>query len=192
MDRETQYEYHVFINNIFSIYFRHIHSGNLGKAYKVDQATYKLLRKVMALCFLPHSAIPAAFAVLQQHAVTTELERFFNYVNTTWIQSTVWPPSTWSVYGMNIRTNNDVEGWHNRLIASGHREMPLYTLLGLLKEEAAYLNLQIYLVSEKRLKRRQRKQSTTNEKKINDLWIEYKNGDRDVISLLGACALLLK
>ena len=33
-----------------------------------------------------------------------------NYMRATWFGSTVWPVECWSIYGMSIRTNNDVEG----------------------------------------------------------------------------------
>ena len=34
-----------------------------------------------------------------------------DYVQRTWLDSTVWPPSAWSAFKQPARTNNDVEGW---------------------------------------------------------------------------------
>ena len=42
------------------------------------------------------------------------LNKRLQYVSRTWINSVVWPPECWSVYYQSVRTNNDLEGWHNR------------------------------------------------------------------------------
>jgi len=42
-------------------------------------------------------------------------ESLVSYVNDTWISSRFWPPSSWCAFQSWIRTNNDVDGWHNRL-----------------------------------------------------------------------------
>jgi len=41
-------------------------------------------------------------------------------VDETWMSSRLWPASSWSVF-QSIRTNNDVEGWHNRLRQQARR-----------------------------------------------------------------------
>ncbi|KAK2550308.1 hypothetical protein P5673_028998 [Acropora cervicornis] len=70
-------------------------------------------RKFMALPFLPEDNIQPMFEQLRLEATTDPLKQFVNYVSETWISSNTWPPSSWSVYMMAIRSNNDVEGWHN-------------------------------------------------------------------------------
>ena len=132
----------------------------LQTAYQSDDGTFKHLRKIMALPFLPPSQIPPMFARLQLQATTEPLQNFAEYVNSTCVQSTIWPPSCWSVYKQQIRTNNDVEGWHNGLNkrASGRAQMPLYLLIHLLHKEACLVALQIRLVSEKKINK------TTKEK----------------------------
>jgi len=133
----------------------------LQTAYQSDDGTFKHLRKIMALPFLPPSQIPPMFARLQLQATTEPLQNFAEYVNSTCVQSTIWPPSCWSVYKQQIHTNNDVEGWHNGLHvnkrASGRAQMPLYMLIHLLHEEACLVALQIRLVSEKKLTKLQKK-----------------------------------
>ena len=73
----------------------------------------------------------------------------------SWVQSTTWPTSCWSMYKQQIRTNSDVEGWHNGLNkrASGRAQMPLNMLVHLLQKEACLVALQIRLVSERKLTR---------------------------------------
>ena len=56
-----------------------------------------------------------------------------------------------------IGTNNDVEGWHNRLnCKTCNGELDLYQLAEVLYEEAMYVDLQAIVVSEVRLQRYQR------------------------------------
>ena len=56
-------------------------------------------------------------------------------------------------------TNNDTEGWHHALNrgAEGKTRLPLYLLIQLLHQEARLTSLQIRLVTEKKLKKVQRK-----------------------------------
>ena len=50
----------------------------------------------------------------------------------------------------NIRTNNDIEGWHNRMNqrASFRRQLQFYLLVKLLHSEAMPVELQVELVSQ--------------------------------------------
>ena len=40
----------------------------------------------------------------------TRLEQLADYIQTTWIESTSWPPTAWSAFKETVRTNNDLEG----------------------------------------------------------------------------------
>ena len=162
----------------------------LQTAYMRDQGTYSLLRRFMALPFLPEATIPSAFRKLKRKATSATLQQFAAYVEKTWITSSVWPPSTWSVYLQSIRTNNDVEGWHNGLNrrAQGKSQLPLYLLIALLHEESRLTNLQIRLVSERKLCRIQRKTYRQLQSKIFSLWDQYENGEKTIKQLLRACS----
>ena len=170
--------------------WRKIQALGLQAAYTSDNGTFKFLRKAMALPFLPHDEIVHVFHQLQIEATTAPLEEFMEYVENTWINSNVWPPSCWSVYKEAVRTNNDVEGWHNSLNrrASGRCQMPFYLLINLLYREARLASLQIRLVSEKKLKRFQRKKYRNVQTKIFKYWEEFENGQRSSFQLLKACS----
>ena len=117
----------------------------------------------MALPFLPSEEINGMFQKLKDQATTPPLILFAEYVRATWIDSNIWPPSSWSVYFEPVRTNNDIEGWHNGLNrrADGKAQLPLYLLINLLNQEAKLTALQIRLVSERKLKKVQRKAHRT-------------------------------
>ena len=147
----------------------------------------------MALPFLPSREIPDTFARLEAKATTAPLQMFANYVKDTWIDSQVMPPSCWSVFKEAVRTNNDIEGWHHGLNrrAEGKTQLPLYLLIHLLHQEARLTSLQIRLVSERKLKRVQRKTYRMLQSKIFKLWEEYEAGERSVKRLLKACTNLV-
>lgn len=113
----------------------------LQKAYSEDDAVYKYVRKLMALPFLPHRQIRPMFLRLQAEAETEPIQNLVTYIRRQWIESTVFPPRNWSVYQQAIRTNNDIEGWHNALNrrASGQSGLPLYLLIELLDRGAKFL-----------------------------------------------------
>ena len=164
----------------------------LQTLYSNDRGTYLFIRKVMALPFLPEEEIQPMFVRLEPQAVGVQLQSFTDYVKSTWIESAVWPPSCWSVYLQAVRTNNDVEGWHFRLSrrASGKSQLPFYLLLQLLHREAQVAALNIRLVSEKKLRRIQRRVYRDLQTRIFSLWEEYGNGERSARRLLKAVSYL--
>lgn len=146
----------------------------------------------MALPFLPESEIRPMFEQLRAQAATDQLKQFVEYIAETWISSITWLPSCWSVFQMAVRTNNDIEGWHNGLHrrASGKWSMPFYLLLDLLHQEARLTALRIRLVSEKKLKRIQRAKYHSLQAKIFDHWDDFANGKNTAEQLLKQCARL--
>ena len=87
----------------------------LQAAYTSDDGVYRYIKKLMALPFLPHREIRPMFQLLRRQAQTQPLQDLVSYINRQWIKSTVFPPKNWSVYRQPVRTNNDIEGWHNAL-----------------------------------------------------------------------------
>ena len=134
----------------------------------------------MALPFLLAAEIDPAFQRLRLKASTASLEELVQYISETWISSTVFPPKDWSVYGQAIRTNNDVEGWHNGLNrrASGRNNIPFYLLKQLLKREAELCAVQVRLVSERKLQRIQRKKYRKLQAQVFELWGQYANNQK--------------
>ena len=176
----------------FFLFFFQVQELGLQSAYTNDPGTHRFLRKMMALPFLPEVDIVPMFTRLERQASTTALQDFTQYVQSTWIESRTWPPSTWSVFMQSVRTNNDLEGWHMGLNrrASGKSDLPFYLLIQLLHREARLTSLQMKLVSERKLKRIQRKKYRALQTRIFDLWEEYTNGERNARQLLSAISHL--
>ena len=110
----------------------------LAAAYDRDEGSYRLIKNLMALPFLPEGEISPAFARLRNRAASDQMEELMAYIDRQWVSSTIFPPSDWSVYGQSVRTNNDLEGWHHGLNrrAGGRVHIPFYLLVKHLHREA--------------------------------------------------------
>ena len=166
----------------------------LTEAYRQDRGTHEYIRRILALPFLPADKIKRRFKHLQEQASVRLLKKLCAYIDDNWISSTTFLPTSWSVYEEAVRTNNDLEGWHNGLNrrAKGRAQLPLYILIQLLSKEATLVNLQIRLVSDKKLKRYQRTAYKTMQKRLFTLWKQHEDGEKNSKELLEACSHLVK
>jgi hypothetical protein len=71
---------------------------------------------MLSLHLLPTEKIVKQFQNIKDGASGLMLS-FFYYVENNYINSTVWPPSNWSMHMQHMRTNKHVEGSHNKLKA---------------------------------------------------------------------------
>ena len=93
------------------------------------------------------------------------------YVRHTWLDNTLWHPSSWSAFYKCVRTNNDVEGWHRRLISkAGRGQLNMYLLLQLLSTEAALVGVNLTLLRESAIIRRQRGAAPKNTRRLFKAW----------------------
>ena len=139
----------------------------LRTSYLRHGGVHKYIRMCLALPFLPSTHIREAFHSLEVQAVSQGLRGLLTYIKTAWIDGSVAPPESWSVYGQAIRTNNDTEGWHRRLNGRVNNSAPpFYQLITLLYQEAQLLKLQMRLVSDKKLKKKSKKKDQNCTSKI--------------------------
>ncbi|KAH3774036.1 hypothetical protein DPMN_175407 [Dreissena polymorpha] len=91
---------------------RKVKDVGLQTTYERREGVHDLIRKLLALPFLPGPHIPRAFDCLLDKAEgnTAQMRPLFEYVENQWIESTLWSESEWSVYKQTVRTNNDTEG----------------------------------------------------------------------------------
>ena len=165
--------------------WRHVQQLGLQVSYNNDEGTRKFIRKVLALPYLPHEHIPEMYTRLRQDVESAELESLMDYVNNTWMESEMWPPQTWSIFGQSVRTNNDVEGWHYRLNRKAKKgSLNFYLLVELLHNEAEMITIQTKLLSDSKVLRRQRNRYANHQGQIAKLWDDYKNGELSAKKLL--------
>lgn len=132
------------------------------------------------------------FQLLRRQAETQPLQDLVSYTNNQWIESTVFPPKNWSVYLQPVRTNNDLEGWHNALNrrANGQSGWPLYLLIELLEREARLTTIAIRLVSDQKLSRVQRQCYSNIQRKLFEFWDKFDNRVISAENLLRSCSHL--
>ena len=160
--------------------WRKVQEYSRQQQYMKHTGTLTYIKRLVALPFLPAQHIPAAFNHLAQDAGSEPLCRLVEYVRYTWLDSTIRPPAAWSVFSLNIRTINDVEGWHRRLNFRGRQNMCFY----MLHEEARLITIHVRLISEKKLQKHQRKTYIHLQAKIFLLWREYEDGHKRARQLL--------
>ena len=130
---------------------------------------------------------------MQTSASNEALEKVIQYIQSTWVNSTIFPPKAWSVYGQAVRTNNDLEGWHNGFNrrAGGRVHIPFYILIQHLHKEAKLFAIQVRLVSDRKLQRTQRQTHRRLQiTKIFELWDDYASKAISAEQLLKACSRL--
>ena len=128
-------------------------NSGLVSHYRDNIQCHSVIRKLLALPLLPSEHMIPAFQHVETKNTTASnthttpaLRDLMRYVETTWLQSNIWPVDTVSVYREHIRTNNDVEGWHRRLNQQARRaSLPFYLLVSLLHDEAGVASLQARL-----------------------------------------------
>jgi hypothetical protein len=90
---------------------------------------------LMALAFAPLAVIRQTFHIIEVGS-DARLATLFTYFRAQWIIHV--QPRMWNVHNSSHRTNNDLEGWHNRFknIVARHRPN-IWKLLNCLIQEQA-------------------------------------------------------
>ena len=172
--------------------WRKIQNIGLAPAYNQDNGTHKLCRQFMALPYLPAEHIPAVFQCLETKATTPMLTQLVTYIRFNWIEGDLWSPDKWSMFGQAVRTNNDVKGWHGMLNRHAKRgNLSFYLLVRLLHEQAQLVNMQVRLVTDQKLKRRQRKPYRQSQGQFFAAWSTFIAGEISPKQLLRRCAHLM-
>lgn len=169
--------------------WRKVQEIGLASEYNNDPTIKRLLRHLFGLPFLPIGHIPRAFRLLSASANTGKLRRLFRYVSNTWIEGDMWRPFDWSVYGRQVRTNNDVEGWHNRLNTKAFKgNLPFYCLIKLLYEESRICKIKkkFFAVGKLPIYRKRRYVHMNN--RIMFYWRQFRNRRLSPMELLRKCA----
>ncbi|KRX31533.1 hypothetical protein T05_461, partial [Trichinella murrelli] len=110
-------------------------AGELGlkTRYRQHEETRRKIRMLLATAFLPVPHVNTGVSLLEA-GTTGTLAALFQYFRQEWMTDERLP--LWNVHNVNIRTNNHLEGWHNRLNRkAGKSHNGLYELLQLLIAE---------------------------------------------------------
>ena len=165
--------------------WRKVQDLGLASAYMNLAPAQDYIGLIFALPYIPAEHIRLPFYLLAAEA-TDQICPLMKYAKETWITGQ-FPPETWCVYQKIVRTNNDVEGWHNRLNTKAERgNLPMYLLVQLLHVEASLIPLTQQLIAEDKLRKYQRLQTKAIQGRLSKLWEQYRGGEVTTSHLLKA------
>jgi hypothetical protein len=139
----------------------------------------------MSLHLFPSTKIRKVFLKLKKKAANLKiglLDKFFNYIDNNWMQPGIWSPEAWSVFFQIIRTNNDAEGWHNKLNKKGKGAgLHFYKLVQMLFLESEFVEVEEAYLKQNQTTRHTRLDQKLMQAKLFRLWENYdekreKNG----------------
>lgn len=185
--------------------WRKIQSEGLANEYGSNEEFSIKLRQITALAFLPPSEIPAAFD--QVKALSPEnTEGVIEYFENNYVHgrvrqtlrnrsvrraSPLFPPEIWSVHDLVElgcpRTQNVVEGWHNRwnnLIGKAH--IGVYKIIEEMRKEQKQTDLQVECINRGAPRPTKRNQYANRENRILSIFDE--RNDRSLIDFLRGIA----
>ncbi|XP_055959012.1 uncharacterized protein LOC126830017 isoform X1 [Patella vulgata] len=165
--------------------FRKIQEKGFQTAYNEKGDVFNYLRRLMALPFLPEEHVAGMFAHLKDRC-PEQLEPICTYIEDQWISSRLFPIEDWCVFMLPVRTNNDVEGWHNRLNSrvNARGPVPFYLLICALFSEATKIPLDLTMMSEGSLRRHQRRRYRHVEGQLFNIWDSYNEKQMSTSRLL--------
>ncbi|XP_066268880.1 uncharacterized protein [Branchiostoma lanceolatum] len=168
----------------------HAQQCGLQKPYMEDERIHRWLRRLLALPYLPAACIPPAFEELRAKARgSRQLTELADYVDNTWLSGSLWTPRRWSVYGLSVRTTNDVEGWHNRLNLKAKKpNLPMYLLISLLHRESQLVAVYTRQVPEGNVRRYQRATYRRIQGRLFTEWEKFAAGETTAKMLLEVCS----
>ncbi|XP_053398916.1 uncharacterized protein LOC123556675 isoform X4 [Mercenaria mercenaria] len=172
--------------------WKHVVNLGLSTQYTQDVGTYCYIRKLLRLPFLPPEHIQPTFYALCDLNSADHLKPLLKYIHHTWLQSSTWPVTSWSVYGQSVRNNNDVEGWHRKISGRAGPSPAFHLLVHVLHQESRQMANLVQLVSEMKLRRIHRKSTRAVQAKVFELWDRYTNENLSTTRLLKEMSLVYR
>ena len=158
-----------------------------------DAKLGKLLQRIQMMQFLPSGHINEAYqkfkASSQRYCADHPLHSFLDYMRKQWVESTTFPSSSWSQYGIKTRTNNDLEGWLRSLNASLGPRPHLY---GFIKKTSMEAEMTEEVITVEDFTRRTSERQTRREESIARLQRRYEMRELTPGAYLDAMSHLYK
>ncbi|KRY41684.1 hypothetical protein T01_15971, partial [Trichinella spiralis] len=160
----------------------------LKTRHRTEEDTRKKIRMLLATAFFPVPQVDTGVSLLEA-GTTGNLLALFQYFRQEWMTDERLP--LWNVHNVNIRTNNHLEGWHNRLnrkAANGHNGS--YELHQILIAEQGVVDTMIQQVLSGNATvgdlRRVNKVYAEKQQRVAQYTGEYTNGSRILDQFLEA------
>jgi len=162
--------------------YRKVQAYGLCGIYDSEPQVRLQVRQLMALAFLPVAIVRLTYRTLQLQA-DGRLHPLFVYFEQQWL--TAVRPLMWNVYGENLRTNNDCEGWHVRFNNAIRRHHPnIWQFMDCMREEQAAMEVLQQQIMTGRQARRSNKKYLTLQRRITRLQTRYDRGSITAIDFI--------
>ena len=150
---------------------RKIQQIGLHVAYREDPDLNRFVRRTAALAFVPQRYIRLAWQALKLDAPSLpRVDEFVEYFERTWLVGN-YHLSHWNVFETDcVRTNNHVEGWHNRLKKVVGKAHPnVFEIVETFKKEQASTEVSLAQLAAGAAPPRRRRRVIQRDRKINEL-----------------------
>ncbi|KRY61381.1 hypothetical protein T03_8203 [Trichinella britovi] len=174
------------VHGCYFHFFKAVHR-KVGEL-ELNRNRRKNIRMLLATVFLPVPKVDTGVSLLEA-GTTGPLAALFQYFWQEWMTDERLP--FWNVHNVNIRTNNHLEGWHNRLNRkAGKSHNGFYELLELLIAEQGVMDTLIQQVLSGSVTvgvlRRVNKVYAQKQRQVAQYTGEYTNGRRTLEQFLEA------
>ncbi|CAF1586169.1 unnamed protein product [Adineta ricciae] len=169
--------------------YRNIQALGLSRDYGSDEEIRCICRKIMALPLIPISLVSKAYDDLLNSTIACSrvkydmLRPLFNYFENQWMRKV--DIQQWNVYGMQMRTNNNAEGYHNRLNSRMSKYHPnIWAFIQCIKGEENRFNHLLIQMKGGLAARPKTKKTCAIQNRIDTLYLRYENNDINSSELL--------
>merc|ERR1711913_268089 len=158
--------------------FRKVIQNNLQPAYynKKGSKVRLYVKWLMSLCLLPPNTITDTFNKIFKKVKTSKkkgLKELFTYFEKTWLTSNNWSITEISQWKSRIRTNNDAECFHMKLMGVVQKcNVDFYELVNILGDIGNYIPLTAKLLGQGMIKSTKRTKQKNFETLLRNASIE--------------------
>ncbi|CAF4832204.1 unnamed protein product [Rotaria socialis] len=162
--------------------YRHIQTLGVSQEYNNNEEVRLICRKLMALSLLPLHLVIQSFDDLFELILQAPSNKFdllkplFNYFDNYWIKQV--DLKKWNVFGLEIRTNNNAEGFHNRLNARLSKSHPnIWTFIKCIQGEQNRFNHLMIQMKGGLSSRQKTARTLAIQQRLNTLYLRHEKGD---------------
>lgn len=160
--------------------------------YKENEEFRILVKHAAALAYLPPAMVRLAWSTIRLNYSdgSAAAEAFVDYFSNTWTKD--FPIALWNHFeATEDRTNNRLEGWHNRLNRLAGRNHPnIYQLIELLQKEDSVSEVKILQLQSGGLPVRRRNKWQRMDKRLKRMQAKFTSGQLSIAEFMEAVSLI--
>ena len=168
--------------------WRKVQSLGLVEEYKEDGSIRQFIQKSATIAFVPSNFVRVAWDGLKTEIPDDDkMKNYSDYFDQNWMNGQ-FKPCMWNYFAHSgPRTNNHLEGWHNRLKRIARKAHPnFYEVLELFQKEQAATEVTILQLQAGGLHKAKRRKVIQREERIKLLKDELTNENRSIESYISA------